>query len=469
VAPNKDLAERVELTLAAAVEFLLETRDRQGHWKDVRSTAAAAWALSHVVKGRNAPPDHLPFLQSVVSDAATWLAGQAKQEEGGVSWESEAWDTSCAILALLAAGAYEDRVDRAAAWLESIRCKRSGVWYDEIWETVLATVALLRREVSRRGPRREIDSLVTGIMRWLLEIPSKPSGEFVSPHYSAFLVWLDSELHNGSIRQSTFRTTEYLEFRAKVEASARWLVEYALINDEMLWCPYTFSNAYIAFALAQHPEFRRTDDAFLGPVINWLREQQGRSGGFEDTEDTSLGILALSTIHDLLESRGEALASRLAAVRAMSDSHRIPCFIGYAGKSRSIALELKDFLGNNAPRLQLIDWVWDFSTGNTIIDELEAKSRECKLALFIVTRDEQATIGESVHTPRDNVVFEVGFFSGRLGRDRTIMIVEEGTSLPSDWGGVIYISMKDRENLASIHTPLLRSLNRIVELPRHTI
>jgi predicted nucleotide-binding protein len=40
---------------------------------------------------------------------------------------------------------------------------------------------------------------------------------------------------------------------------------------------------------------------------------------------------------------------------------------------------------------------------------------------------------------RQNVVLELGYFVGRLGRDRVAAILEHGVEKPSDWSGVVYI------------------------------
>src|SRR5436190_23965617 len=40
---------------------------------------------------------------------------------------------------------------------------------------------------------------------------------------------------------------------------------------------------------------------------------------------------------------------------------------------------------------------------------------------------------------RQNVVLELGYFVGRLGRDRVAAIREPDVEKPSDWDGVVYI------------------------------
>ena len=37
---------------------------------------------------------------------------------------------------------------------------------------------------------------------------------------------------------------------------------------------------------------------------------------------------------------------------------------------------------------------------------------------------------------RPNVIFELGWFYGRLGRDRVCILYRKGTSIPSDLGGI---------------------------------
>lgn len=42
---------------------------------------------------------------------------------------------------------------------------------------------------------------------------------------------------------------------------------------------------------------------------------------------------------------------------------------------------------------------------------------------------------------RQNVIFELGFFFGRLGRNRVCALYSEGVELPSDIHGILYVSL----------------------------
>ncbi len=44
---------------------------------------------------------------------------------------------------------------------------------------------------------------------------------------------------------------------------------------------------------------------------------------------------------------------------------------------------------------------------------------------------------------RQNVVFELGFFFGKLGRKRVAVLLDRGVEQPSDLDGLVYISLED--------------------------
>lgn len=44
---------------------------------------------------------------------------------------------------------------------------------------------------------------------------------------------------------------------------------------------------------------------------------------------------------------------------------------------------------------------------------------------------------------RQNVVFEAGYFMGKLGRNRIVIVAEHGVELPSDMQGIVYTDKAD--------------------------
>ena len=78
--------------------------------------------------------------------------------------------------------------------------------------------------------------------------------------------------------------------------------------------------------------------------------------------------------------------------------------------------------------------------GKTIIEKFEENS-DVGAAICLFTGDDigkEKSETVEKQRARQNVVYEAGYFMGKLGRERVIMLVDEGIDLPSDLQGVVY-------------------------------
>ncbi len=77
--------------------------------------------------------------------------------------------------------------------------------------------------------------------------------------------------------------------------------------------------------------------------------------------------------------------------------------------------------------------------GATIIEKIEAHS-DVQAVVCLFTADDLGRNKSETEQPRarQNVVFETGYFMGKLGRDRVMMLSDKGIELPSDLQGVVY-------------------------------
>jgi predicted nucleotide-binding protein len=85
--------------------------------------------------------------------------------------------------------------------------------------------------------------------------------------------------------------------------------------------------------------------------------------------------------------------------------------------------------------------------GRTIIEKFEDYSN-VEMAIVIITaddvgaeRDSATKLSELKPRARQDVIFELGFFSGKLGRSRVCVLYKEGVELPSDYHGVVYVPL----------------------------
>jgi predicted nucleotide-binding protein len=84
--------------------------------------------------------------------------------------------------------------------------------------------------------------------------------------------------------------------------------------------------------------------------------------------------------------------------------------------------------------------------GRTIIEKFEHHA-DVGCAVVLLTADDVAyakgDASKQENRARQNVIFELGYFIGKLGRKNTIALLEKGVIRPSDFDGVLYIPMED--------------------------
>lgn len=89
--------------------------------------------------------------------------------------------------------------------------------------------------------------------------------------------------------------------------------------------------------------------------------------------------------------------------------------------------------------------------GRTIIEKFENYS-SVDFAVALWTADDTGkanTEQDLKNRARQNVIFETGFFIGKLGRQNVVVLYEDGVEIPSDYSGVIFIPLADnwKDNL----------------------
>jgi predicted nucleotide-binding protein len=87
--------------------------------------------------------------------------------------------------------------------------------------------------------------------------------------------------------------------------------------------------------------------------------------------------------------------------------------------------------------------------GMTIIEKFAAHAQDAGFAVVLLTADDTGAAKPAQGQPlltsilkdraRQNVVFELGFFIGLLGRERVCALYEPGVEWPSDLNGIAYV------------------------------
>ena len=79
-----------------------------------------------------------------------------------------------------------------------------------------------------------------------------------------------------------------------------------------------------------------------------------------------------------------------------------------------------------------------------LIEKFEDEARTCSFATGLFTPDDSIIKSENHYRQaRPNVIYEVGWFVGRLGKERVTLLLKDGTNIHSDLDGVSRIPFSE--------------------------
>lgn len=110
-------------------------------------------------------------------------------------------------------------------------------------------------------------------------------------------------------------------------------------------------------------------------------------------------------------------------------------FIGH-GRNQVVWPKVKAFVQDRC-RLDPIVLELQPSTGLTVIEKLEKYGRLADYAVLVMTGDDRTEAGDV--RARQNIIQELGWFQGVLGRGRTTVLMQRGIEVPSNLGGIVYL------------------------------
>lgn len=138
-------------------------------------------------------------------------------------------------------------------------------------------------------------------------------------------------------------------------------------------------------------------------------------------------------------------------------------FIGSSSESLDVAYAAQENLEDCA---QAIVWKQGlFELSRNFLDSLLDTLDETDFGLFVFAPDDLTKIrGHAMATTRDNVVFELGLFIGRLGRERSFILMPKDIMdlhLPSDLLGINTATFDQPENARLLVATLGAACNKV--------
>lgn len=189
--------------------------------------------------------------------------------------------------------------------------------------------------------------------------------------------------------------------------------------------------------------------------------------------------VALKVSHDTLETVAQR-QPRIWRLLAMDIAARLEQRNRFINKPNSIpkvfficsseALEIAECMRASLQHEDAIVELWSdthiFPPSGYPLEALERGVNESDLGIAIAQPDDLVRSRDRTSaTPRDNVIFELGFFMSRLGRARTLLLVPRGEDikLPSDFKGLtplFYKLPRAGEDLSTALGPCVYDIKR---------
>ena len=213
-----------------------------------------------------------------------------------------------------------------------------------------------------------------------------------------------------------------------------------LRSERQKWSDYNLELLRRLFDnSAMADEFSKSYMPFTIPLNPGL---QGQIESFR--EHVSANITCLESIRDRLELIPESShVSSPTSTNLATPSQDVFIVHGHDEGAREAVARFVEKLGLRAVILHEQP-----NAGRTIIEKFEGSS-DVGFAVVLLTSDDvgypRDNPEQSAPRARQNVIFELGYFMGKLRRERVAALYKEGVELPSDIHGVVYVRMDDGE------------------------
>jgi hypothetical protein len=133
-------------------------------------------------------------------------------------------------------------------------------------------------------------------------------------------------------------------------------------------------------------------------------------------------------------------------------------FLGYCSKSAGTAAQIQEQLEKLGASVH--NWENGFRMGVSILSEIETAKAICSCGIFLFSEDDPLEGAAGGAAPRDNVVFEAGYFMSVKGEERCLIIRHGEAKMPADLGGAIYVQLIKNADVSSIENQLSNFLSR---------
>lgn len=149
------------------------------------------------------------------------------------------------------------------------------------------------------------------------------------------------------------------------------------------------------------------------------------------------------------------------------DNMKKRIFIGSSSEEQDKAKIVKGLLDKDFDVTIWDEKVWDksvFKLNNNFMNDLLVATLKFDFGILLGTKDDKVEVrGKEYLAPRDNILFELGLFIGRLGLENCAFLVDKEIKIPSDLDGLFLSRFDDKnfyEKIEGIRDKFLHADNK---------
>jgi predicted nucleotide-binding protein len=200
-----------------------------------------------------------------------------------------------------------------------------------------------------------------------------------------------------------------------------------------------------AASLDNGPHMARGGDWDDGPSNYDAQDAQEARQYLTEGKERSIAMLqqAIRAMEAEIADQSHDVTQAAPATKAPSSGRKV--FVVH-GKDEAALQAVARFLEQLG--LEAIILREQVDAGRTIIEKFEDCAAEVGFAVVLLTPDDligETADGATSSRARQNVVFELGYFAGKLGRGRACLMRKGAVEIPSDLHGVIYTELDSAE------------------------
>lgn len=172
-----------------------------------------------------------------------------------------------------------------------------------------------------------------------------------------------------------------------------------------------------------------------------------------------------STWKTVAQVVAERLRQRSVFLNAPNSNPRL--FLGCSAESLVVAQEIQ--LGLKHDKINAVVWTDGvFGPSSVTIDALLTEVNESDFAVFVFNPDDKVISREhQFDSPRDNTIFELGLFMGRLERNRSFIVKETNSDvkIPTDLLGITPLTYiyRNGNDLTTAIAPVCTELRKVIK------